>query len=86
VTPWDPAKEVEDIVLLTNVGDYRFGVRIGISVSGRWCCRFCAEIILLDCLIDPRCILVDISTVLYLEALKPFPNLEDVELQLWLVG
>jgi hypothetical protein len=45
-----------------------------------------AEIVIRDFLIDPRCVIVDISTVLYLDASKGFPNLEDVEFHLCLVG
>ena len=60
--PWDSAKEVEDVLLLTHLGDCLCRVRIGsISVSGRWPN---AEIVILDFPIDPRCVVVDISTVL----------------------
>jgi len=83
VVPWDSAKEVEYMLLLTRLGDCRCRVHIGISVSGRWPS---ADIGILDFPIDPLCIVVDISTVLLLDAQKVFSNLEDVELQVWLVG
>jgi len=83
VIPWDPTKEVGDVFLLSNLGDWLCRVRIGISFSGRW---HSAEIVILDFPIDPRCIVVDISAVLLVDPPKVSPNLEDVELQLWLVG
>ena len=61
VIPWDSAKEVEDVLLLTHLGDCLCRVCNGISVSGRWPS---SEILNLDCPIDPRCTVVDISTVL----------------------
>ena len=51
VVPWDPAKEVEDVLLLTHLGDCHYR-RIGvgsISVSRRWPC---AEIVIFDFPID----------------------------------
>ena len=59
VVPWDPAKKVEDVFLLAALHDCLCSVRI--SVSGRWPR---AENIILDFPIDPRCLIVDISTVL----------------------
>jgi len=62
VVPRDSAKEEEDVLLLTHLGDCHCRVRIGsISVSGRWPR---AEIVILHFLIDPRWVVVDISTVL----------------------
>jgi hypothetical protein len=66
---------VEDVLLLTHLGDSLCSVRI--SVSGRWPST---EIVISDFPIDRRCVIVDISAVLYLDAPKVFPNLEDVEL------
>jgi len=64
VIPWDPAKEVENVFLLTHLGDCLCTVLLGICVSGRWCCRSCTEILILDFPIDPRCVIVDIYAVL----------------------
>jgi hypothetical protein len=49
IVPSDSAKEVQDVHLLTHLGDCLCTVRIGISVSGRllW-----AEIVILDFPID----------------------------------
>ena len=60
IVPWDSMNEVEDVLLLTHLGDYL--CRVGsVSDSGRWPC---AEIVILDFPIDPRCVIVDISAVL----------------------
>jgi hypothetical protein len=80
VIPWDPAKKVQDVLLLTHLGDCLCTVHIGISVSSRWCCRCCAEIVISVVPINPQCVVVDIFAVLSLDAPKVFPNLEDVEL------
>ena len=65
---WDPSKEVEDVLLLTHLGDclwIHVGLGVGsISASGQCHSLSCAEIVFLDFPIDPRCILVDISAVL----------------------
>jgi hypothetical protein len=58
VVPWDSAKEVEDVLFLTHLGDCLCR-RIG--VGSRWPC---AEIVILDFQIDLRCVIVDISAVL----------------------
>jgi hypothetical protein len=58
--PWDTAKEVEDSFLLTHLGDC-LCILITINVSGRWPCT---ESVIIDFLIDLRCVVVDISTVL----------------------
>jgi hypothetical protein len=60
VVPWDSAKEVEDVFLLTHLGDC-LCIRICIGVGGRW---RSAEILILDFRIDLRCVIVDISAVL----------------------
>jgi hypothetical protein len=83
LVPWDSAKKVEDVLLLTDLGDCVCSVRISISVGARWTC---AEIVILDVPIDPQCVIVNISAVLMLDAPKIFPNPEDFELQLSLVG
>jgi hypothetical protein len=61
VVPWDSAKEVEEVLLLSHSGDCLYSVRIGISVGDRWPC---SQIVILDSPIDPRCLIVDISAVL----------------------
>jgi len=66
------------VFLVTHRG-YCLCICTGISVSGRWPC---ADSVILDVPIDLRCVIVDISIVLLLDAPKVFPNLEDVELQL----
>ena len=50
VVPWDSEKEVEDVLLLTHLGDCLCRVHIGISVSGLWPS---AEIGILDFPMDP---------------------------------
>jgi hypothetical protein len=56
------------VFLLTHFGDclcIRIGVGVGsLSASGQCCCRSCTEIVILDFLIDPRCVIVDISAAL----------------------
>ena len=61
LVPWDSAKEVEDVLLLTDLCDCLCIVRIGISVGGRWPC---AEVVIFDFPMDPRWLIVDISVVL----------------------
>jgi len=79
----DPAREVEDVILLTHHGDCLCRVRIGsICVT----CRLaCAESLILDFPIYRQCAVVDISVVLLLNAPKVFLKHEDFELQLWLL-
>jgi hypothetical protein len=77
VVPWDSAKEIEDVLLLTQFGDYLSSFCI--SVSRQW---RSTQIVIVAFPIDPRCIVVDISAVLLHHAPKVFPNLEDVELLL----
>jgi hypothetical protein len=65
VVPWDSAKAVQDVLLLAHLGDCFCRVHNGsISVTRRWWSRSCAEILIFDVLIDPRCVVVDISAVL----------------------
>jgi hypothetical protein len=59
VVPWDSAKEVEDVLVVTHLHDCLCSVPV--SVSGLWPS---AEIVIFDTLIDPRYIIVDISAVL----------------------
>jgi hypothetical protein len=59
VVPSDPVKEIEHVFLLTHLGDC-LG-RVHNAVSGRWPST---EIVILDFLIDPRCVIVDTSAVL----------------------
>jgi hypothetical protein len=48
------------VLLLTHLGDCL--CRVGsVGVSGHWPC---AEIVILDFPIDPRCVIVDISAAL----------------------
>jgi hypothetical protein len=68
VISWDSTKEVQDVILLTHLNDC-LGICVGVDVgsispSGQQCCRFCAEIVILDIPIDQRCVIVDISAVL----------------------
>jgi len=79
VVSWDCAKEVDDVLLLTDLGGCLCrGISVGsVSICGRWPC---AEIVNIEILIDPRLVIVDISVVLWLDTPKVFPNLEDVEL------
>jgi len=59
---WDPTKEVEDVLLLTDLRNCLCSVRIGsIGVTGRWPST---ENVILDHPIDPRCVAVGISSVL----------------------
>ena len=86
VVPWDPAKEVDDVLLLTHLGNclcIPIGVGVGSIRDGSSCfCPFCAEIVMIDFPIDPQSVVVDISAVLYFDAPKVFTNFEHVELQL----
>jgi len=62
IVSWDSMKEVEDVLLVTHLGDCHCSVHIGsISVSGQWPC---ALILIVDFPINPRCVVVDNSTVL----------------------
>ena len=65
VIPWDPAREVEDVLMLTHLRDClcrRGGAGVGsISAIGRW---HCPEIVILDILINPQYVVVNISAVL----------------------
>ena len=67
IIPSDPAIDIEDVLLLTHLGDCLcmcVGVGVsGISASGRCCCRSCTEIVIVDSPINPQCIGVDIPTV-----------------------
>jgi len=89
VVSWDSVKQGEDVLLHTHLGNSHcicVGVCIGtISVHGNCSSLFWAEIVILDFLIDGGCIVGDLSVVLKLHAPKVFPNLKDVELQLWLL-
>jgi len=67
VVPWDSAREVEDLFLLTHRGDClcRLRMSVGsISASGRWCYRSCTEIVILDFPMYLQYVLVDVSAVL----------------------
>jgi len=83
VVPWDSMKEVDTVLLPTHDGDCLcicVIVSLGrISASGQ---RPCAEIAILECPIDLRYIVVDMSAVLLLDAPKAFANLDDIQLQL----
>jgi len=61
VISWDSPMEVEDPLLLTHLGDWHCSVNITISVSARWPST---EIVILNFLINPRCIVLGISAVL----------------------
>jgi len=54
--------------------------------SGQYCGLSCFDIVIFPFWIHQQFPVVDISAVMSLDANKAFPNLEDVELQLWLVG
>ena len=68
VVPWDATGEIEDVLLCTYLGDCLcicVGVGVSsVSASGRCCCRYWAEIVIIDCPINLHCIGVDISAVL----------------------
>jgi hypothetical protein len=59
VVRWDSAKEVEAVLLLTDLGEYLCSDCI--SVNGLWPS---AEIVICDFLNDSQCVVVDISAVL----------------------
>jgi hypothetical protein len=68
IVPSDSTKEVEDVFMVTHLGDclcIQVSVGVGsFSCIAGCCCRPYAEIVILDFPIDLRCIVVDISAVL----------------------
>jgi len=76
---WDPAKEVEDVLLLMHSGQCP-SIRIGVcsSIVGSACCCWSwVEIVTLDVLIDLACTLVNITGILKLYAPQVFANVKD---------
>jgi hypothetical protein len=84
VIRYGPAQEIEGVLLLTQLGDWYFGVHVrSIRVSGRWTI---VQILILDVPSNLRWVVIDPSEVMYVDTPKIIPTLDDVELQLWLLG